>query len=82
MARRGRRSKGLEARIEIVEGKTIDGCLQILSGKDEDKKFALIKDLAGKVLARRVKVGGDAGNEVPIRIVFRSTANLSQPQTG
>lgn len=59
MAGRGRRPKKLEEQINILEDLTVEGALRILRGKDEKRKFIIIKDLAGKVLARRVRLGGE-----------------------
>jgi hypothetical protein len=62
MARMGRRPKSLEWKINVLEDLTIDGAMRILHGDNEDKKFILIKELAGKVIARRVKHGGMGEN--------------------
>ena len=59
MGRRGRRPKELEAKITLLEGLTIEGAIRILRGSDDKRKFQLTKELAGKVLARHVKVSGD-----------------------
>lgn len=64
----GRKSKFAELRIFELENLTVNGAIEILNGDDEKRKFALIKDLAGKVLARRIKVGGDKDNPIAIQI--------------
>ena len=71
MARRGRRSKKLEEKISLLEDLTVEGAIRILRGDDDKKKFLLTKELAGKVLARHVKVSGEGENgafEVTVKI--------------
>ena len=77
----GRRPKRIDDKIELVEGYSLNHCIEIYGGKDEKKKFALTKDLTGKILARRLKVGGDE-NSGPIRIIFRAAKSTSEPKAG
>lgn len=64
----GRKSKFAELRIFELENLTVNGAIEILKGNNEKRKFLLIKDLAGKVLARRIKLGGDKDNPATIEV--------------
>ena len=66
----GRKPRAIEEKIELVEGYCLKHCIDIYEGDDEEKKFVLTKDLTGKILARRVKVGGE-GENGEIRLVIR-----------
>jgi hypothetical protein len=77
----GRKPKRIEEKIEIVEGYSLAHCIEIYSGTDEKKKFALTKDLTGKIIARRLKVGGNEESG-PIRIVFRAARPQAESKAG
>ena len=63
-----RKSKFAELRIFELENLTVNGAIEILNSKNEKRKFILIKDLAGKVLARRIKVTGEGENAIKIEV--------------
>lgn len=77
----GRRTKQIETLINQVELLTMENSKMYLQGNDEREKFQITKELSGKVLARRIKVGGD-DNAKPIRIIFRAASDHAEPQAG
>ena len=79
--RSGRRPKRIEDKITLVEGYTLDKCLKIFEKGDDRQQFLLAKDLAGKVLGRRVQVSGDE-NGGPIRLVIRSASDKTEQKAG
>lgn len=56
--RSGRQVRNIEQKIELVEGYSLAHCIEIYEGTDEKQKFILTKELAGKVLSRRVNLSG------------------------
>jgi len=75
----GRKSKTAELRIHELETLTVNGAIRILNGTDEKRKFLLIRDLAGKVLARRIKLGGEGmKGEIVIKIEKAGNENHLQ----
>ena len=77
----GRKPRHIEDKIELVEGYSLNHCIEIYAGDDEKKMFALTKDLTGKIIARRLKVGGNEEGG-PIRIVFRASVPKAEPKAG
>lgn len=67
----GRKPRHIERQIELVEGYSLDYAMKIYEGDDEHKKFVLTKDLAGKIIARRVKLGGNENDPIKVNIIVQ-----------
>lgn len=76
--RSGRKSLRIEQKIVLLENLAVDGGIGYLENGTEKQKFALVKELAPKALARRLKIGGDEDN--PIRVIFRAAPDPSEQE--